>query len=459
MAAGHPVNPSANGEWNAGIALASRQDGLLDISARADADVAFEPGGELPFEDRAVRSLSLGDDVGTLSVRDQVQLLAECRRVLMPGGTLVLVEPRARASYAVLARWASLVGLRGLPGAAADRGWMKRRTGHGGEPLVSILIPSSNPRYFLECLDSAIGQTYHHLEIIICDDSEGETIAAMVASRAAQASIQYVKNPKRLQARKNFEKCLSLARGEYVKFLNDDDLLEPDCVATLLDAFLQVPDLTLATSHRWRIDAASNVIDDMPATSPVVDRDVVVNGVSLANAVIMYGLNFVGEPSTALFRRSDLDMKWAEDDPRPFQFNGEEVRGAIDLAIWSRLLVQGNAAFIRKRLSMFRIHDEQAQARPDVVERSVNGIRGLQRQWVELGLFRLFPPHLLLCQPLMRGSAESSEWTLAPVRFLVEPRLPPQDALAAWRATKRHAFDHAWRDGESSDGTLRKPAR
>jgi glycosyltransferase involved in cell wall biosynthesis len=331
---------------------------------------------------------------------------------------------------------------------------MKRRTRHGGEPLVSILMPSSNPRYFLECLDSAIGQTYRHLEIIICDDSEGDTIAAMAASRAAQASIQYVKNPKRLQARGNFEKCLSLARGEYVKFLNDDDVLEPDCVATLLDAFLQVPDLTLATSHRWPIDAASNVMDDMPATRPVVDRDVVINGVSLANAVIMYGLNFIGEPSTALFRRSDLDTKWAGDDPRPFQFNGEEVRGAIDLAIWSRLLVQGNAAFIRKRLSRFRIHDEQAQARQEVVERSIIGMRGLQRRWIELGLFRLFPPHLLLCQPLMRGSAESSEWTLAPVRFLTEPRLPPQDALAAWRATKRHVFDHAWRDGESSDGTL-----
>ena len=87
------------------------------------------------------------------------------------------------------------------------------------------------------------------------------------------------------------------------------------------------------------------------------------------------------------------------DGAGPFHFNGEEVRGAIDLAMWSRLLVQGNAVFLRDRLSRFRIHGEQAQARPDVVDRSIAGIRALQRQWVELGLFQSLPPHLLRVQP------------------------------------------------------------
>jgi len=437
------VNSSAQHERRAGIALASRRDDLIDISLRPDADASFGAGGELPFEDRTVHSLSLGDDVVALSVRDQVQLMLECRRVLRPGGTLALVEPRAQELRSVLTRWASLVGLIALPGNTTGCGWMKCRPRVTAEPLVSILMPSSNPRYFLESLDSAIGQTYGNCEIIICDDSKGEEIAAIVASRAVRVDIHYVRNPERLQARKNFEKCLLLARGEYVKFLNDDDVLEPDCVATLLGAFQRTPDLTLATSHRWRIDANSIVLDDMPATRPAVDLDVVINGVSLANAVIMYGLNFIGEPSTALFRRSDLDMKSAQDDPRPFQFNGEEVRGAIDLAIWSRLLVQGNAAFFLRRLSRFRIHEEQAQARTEVVARSIVGIRGLQRQWIDLGLFRRFPPHFLLCQPLARGDLAPSEWSLAPLRFLAPPNVPPRDALAAWRAIKRHAFDHA----------------
>jgi glycosyltransferase involved in cell wall biosynthesis len=442
MVAKAKVMPAGGDGLHAGIALASRREGLADISLRADADAPLEPDGELPFEDRAVRSLWLGDAVAALSVRDQVQLLAEIRRVLMPGARVLLDEPRAAATHALLARWASLVGLAELPVESAAVGWMKRDTSAGSEPLVSILIPSSNPRYFLECLDSAIAQTYPNIEIIICDDSEGEAIPAMVASRAAQAAIQYVKNPERLRARGNCEKCLSLARGEFVKFLNDDDVLEPDCVRTLLGAFLQVPDLTLATSHRWRIDAASRVVEDMPATRPVVDRDLVIGGLSLANAVIMYGLNFIGEPTTAMFRRRDLDRKSAHEDARPFQFNGAEVRGAFDFAIWSRLLIQGNAAFFRARLSRFRAHDEQGQARPEVVAQSIAGIRGLQRQWIELGLFRRFPPHLLLCQPLPRDEADANKWYLAPVLSRTPSQCSPPDALRAWRATKHHALDH-----------------
>lgn len=433
----------SDGQWNVGIALASRRSELLDVSARADADVAPEPGGELPFEDRAVRSIALGDDAGSLVFRDQVQLLSECRRVLAPGGSLTLVEPRAVDVHAALARCASMVGLYDAPRASAGSGWVKPVASTDTRPLVSILVPAYNPRYFRESLASAMAQTYRNVEIIICDDSEGDAIPAIVESFATQASIRYFKNPVRLRARRNYEKCLSLARGEYIKFLNDDDVLESACVEVMLDAFLRVPDLTLATSHRWRIDASSTVIEDLPATLPVVDRDLVIEGVSLANAIIMYGLNFAGEPSTALFRKRDLESKSALDDPRPFQFNGEEVRGAIDLAIWSRLLVQGNAAFFDARLSRFRSHSEQEQARPDVVEKSIAGIRGLQREWIKSGLFRRYPPHLLLCQTLEDAKADSKDWSLVPLRTVVASKKSPEEEVSAWRTTERHAFDRA----------------
>jgi glycosyltransferase involved in cell wall biosynthesis len=426
----------------ADIGLAARRAGRIDVNVRADADARFDPGGELPFGDRSLASLCLGDAAAALSVRDQVQLLRECRRVLAPGARVELIEPAAAAAFASLARWAELVGLVALE-SGAGIGWSKRAASADRAPLVSILIPASNPRYFLECLDSAIAQTYRPVEIVVGDDSEGDAIAAMIASRASRAPIRHVRNPVRLKARGNYENLLELARGEYVKFVNDDDVLEPDCVRTLLGAFLDVPDLTLATSHRLRIDADSRVIDDLPATRPVVGCDVIVEGVSLANAAIMYGINFIGEPSTALFRRSDFARRPHVDRGVPYHFDGEEVRGAIDFAMWSRLLVQGNAAFLHARLSRFRSHGEQGQARADVVSRSIAGIRGLQRKWIELGLFRRMPPHLLLAQPYPRAPERADDWWLEPVRSLPPSGVPPDEALRAWRATKRHAFDFA----------------
>jgi glycosyltransferase involved in cell wall biosynthesis len=425
----------------ADIALAARQEGRIDISSRHGAFAPLESGGELPFADQTVSSLHLGDAVAALSVRDQIQLLIECRRVLVPQGRMLLVEADASTLHARIARWASLVGLAPLPPDHGQPGWTKRGSADSATPLVSIVIPSSNPRYFLECLDSALGQTYPHTEIVICDDSEGDVIEGMLASRAGRSAIRYEKNPQRLRTRQNYEKCLSLARGEYIKFLNDDDVLEPECVSRLLNAFLRVPDLTLATSHRLRIDAQSHMLPDMPATRPIVADDVIVDGVSLANAAIMYGLNFIGEPSTALFRKRDFDRRVHLDGERPFNFNGEEVRGAVDFSMWSRLLVQGNAAFLHDRLSRFRSHGEQAQARPDVVARSIVGIRALQRQWIELGLFRRLPPHLLKVRSLPRTGAVTEAWRMEPVRSLPPSTVPTMEAVRAWRGTRHHPFD------------------
>jgi glycosyltransferase involved in cell wall biosynthesis len=425
---------------NLGLLLASRRPGLRDAGTRADADLAFEAGGRLPLPDRSVGTIALGDAAAALPLRDQVQLMMDCRRLLRPGGLLACVEPGAAATHAALARWAELAGL--CDGAPDAPGWSKPAA-DSPAPLVSIMIPAWNPRFFAQCLDSAIAQTYRPLEIVICDDCPGDGIEQLALARAGRADIRYQRNPKRFGARANYEHCLTQARGELVKFLNDDDLLAPDCVATLAGAFRAIPGLTLATSHRWRINEQSQVIADIPATQPAVERDLVIEGISLANAMIMYGLNFIGEPTTALFRKRDFDRRPHLDAGSPFHFNGAEVLGAVDFAMWSRLLAQGDAVFFRKRLSSFRVHGEQTQAQSWVVAKSIDGIRELQQKWIELGLFRRYPPHLLACRPYAQGPSQADDWRLEAVRSVRPHPLPPEQALRAWRATPRHPFDTA----------------
>ena len=87
-----------------------------------------------------------------------------------------------------------------------------------------------------------------------------------------------------------------------------------------------------------------------------------------------------------MFRKRDFDRRAFLDGERPFHFNGDRSarRGR------SRHVVApvgtGQRCVPHERLSRFRIHSEQAQARTDVVARSIAGIRALQHQWVELGL-------------------------------------------------------------------------
>lgn len=404
--------------------------GWLAMHERDDADVPFRIGDEFPFDDRGADGIACSDFVAGLARADLLWFLLECRRVLKPRGllSLRLSHPSDDDGVARIRWGSSLAGLEAAsattvaphcrralavlhdanaPGATVEL--TKRDRGVSGDPLVSILIPAYSPRYFAACLDSALDQTYRNLEIVICDDSSGPEIEALTHARGDDREIRYLRNPMRLHGRGNFSKCLESARGEFVKFLCDDDLLAPPCVATLLDVFRHAPDVTLATSYRRRIDEHGRRLPDQPATVPIVNADTSIAGFTLANAMVMAGLNWVGEPSTVLFRKADL----LDRAPDYFQFNGVRGLGIIDLVTWSALLLKGNAVYLTQALSSFRIHAAQRQHAPEAAQRTVESIRSLQAAWLELKLADRLSPHLLFTKPFPQDSA--GDWQMRPV--------------------------------------------
>ncbi len=90
-------------------------------------------------------------------------------------------------------------------------------------PLVSLVIPAFNPRFFERALRSAVGQGYGHLEIIVCDDSRGVEIENTVSSVSAQTgvAVRYVRNPRTLGLVGNLKACLDQAQGEFIKLERD----------------------------------------------------------------------------------------------------------------------------------------------------------------------------------------------------------------------------------------------
>ena len=398
--------------------------GMLSMGWHDDADVPFHPGEDFPFEDAAVSTIEADAFVETLPFGTRCQLLLECRRVLRPGGVLRVTLERSSFG-AELAHLADLVGL-APAGGGPDVGVValaKPSRQVVGDPLVSILIPAYNPPFFAQSLGSALAQTYDNIEIVVCDDSPGPEIEDIVRSRSARRSVRYERNAERLRTRGNFVRCFERANGEFVKFLCDDDLLAPQCVERLLDAFRQAPDVTLATSHRQRIDAAGAPLADQPATVPIVAASSVIAGHTLANAILMAGLNTIGEPSTTLFRKADFVDK----RPRYFHFRGAPGHGVIDMVMWSVLLLKGNAVYLRESLSSFRIHPAQRQHDPVTRQRSVASIRGLQDAWLELGIHERHPPHLLMTRPFPPLDAE---WIESPVLGVSARRVSRSEAPA-----------------------------
>ncbi|MEO6421591.1 MAG: glycosyltransferase family A protein [Candidatus Nitrotoga sp.] len=331
---------------------------------------------------------------------DELYLFHEARRVLRPGGIFRILVSNSVAQYhADPLHLANLVGLRPLPvvsqnGAEAFASlslpvpkvgetaldFCKPDRQVSGSPLISLLIPAYSPRFFKKSLESAIAQTYENIEIIICDDSSGPEIEEISGRLGRIRPLRYERNPIRLKGRGNYKKCFELATGEFIKYLNDDDILVQDCVERLLDAFRLAPDIVMATSYRERIDEAGNRLPDQPATRPIVDQDMSINGLSLVNAMLKAGLNVVGEPSTTLFRKDDL----LDGKPDYFCFDGVVGTGVIDMSMWSTLLLKGDAVYLRDGLSQFRIHPGQHQLAPEIRQVTVQGIRNLQGVWLRL---------------------------------------------------------------------------
>lgn len=118
--------------------------------------------------------------------------------------------------------------------------------------LTSIIIPCYNAETWIsECLDSVIAQTYRPLEVIVIDDGSTDSSLKIIQRCATQYPdlIRY-------ESTSNRGACTArntgfrTSRGEYVMFLDADDVIEPTAIAELVYA-LHNTDYGIAACN-WR---------------------------------------------------------------------------------------------------------------------------------------------------------------------------------------------------------------
>lgn len=91
--------------------------------------------------------------------------------------------------------------------------------------LISVVIPNYNCGTFLkECLDSVISQSYGNIEIIVVDDGSTDNSLAVLSGYLGSISLTKTSNKGASSAR---NLGLSLARGEFIAFLDSDDVWQP----------------------------------------------------------------------------------------------------------------------------------------------------------------------------------------------------------------------------------------
>src|SRR5438477_3921735 len=103
------------------------------------------------------------------------------------------------------------------------------------EPLVSILIPAYNAeRWIADTIRSALAQTWPRREIIIVDDgSRDQTLQVAQQFASKNVSVVAQENQGASTAR---NKAFELCQGDYIQWLDADDLLTPDKIAKQVEA-------------------------------------------------------------------------------------------------------------------------------------------------------------------------------------------------------------------------------
>ncbi|TCP62577.1 glycosyltransferase family 2 protein [Baia soyae] len=217
-------------------------------------------------------------------------------------------------------------------------------------PKVSILIPTYNrPHYLKLALESALAQTYPNIEIIIGDDStNNETEVMLKPYLKKYPFIKYLKRTASLPC-DNMKECFQLASGEFINFLMDDDLFYPEKITKMMNYFSKNSSVSLVTSTRDLIDEEGNIMHIPGFHKYIAAEDTLISGRELGTRFMMHGYNFIGEPTTPLFRKRDLPEGWAS-------YQGLQYTALVDMASWLSLLTKGDFVYIVEPLSCFRIH-------------------------------------------------------------------------------------------------------
>jgi len=112
-------------------------------------------------------------------------------------------------------------------------------------PRVSICIPAYNRADMVGlAIESALNQTYRDLEVVVVDNASTDNIRDVVAS-FDDPRLLFIQNEENLGLFGNFNRCIEVARGEFLHILHSDDYIDPDFTETCVRFFDEHPDVAL----------------------------------------------------------------------------------------------------------------------------------------------------------------------------------------------------------------------
>lgn len=159
--------------------------------------------------------------------------------------------------------------------------------------LVSVIMPSWNTSNFIaESIQSVIDQTYENWELIIVDDCSTDNTDDVVA-KFTDKRIRYFKNEKNSGAALSRNRALREARGEWIAFLDSDDLWNPDKLEHQIN-FMNEHGYTLSYTEYEKIDEESKPLRIYVSGPEKVNKHKIYNYDYIGQLTMMYSAKKFG---------------------------------------------------------------------------------------------------------------------------------------------------------------------
>lgn len=206
---------------------------------------------------------------------------------------------------------------------------------------LSVCIPVYNgEKFIIETINSVLNQTYEYFELLVIDNNSTDKTIELV-QKIKDKRLRIIKNKTNVGMAGNFNRCLELAKGDYIQILCADDLLEKNCL---------LEKVQFIKSHKENLVIITNntsIINDKGETIFVRKnhkKNTIVPGYKFARKSIFRG-NIYGEPTNILINRNVI-KKTSLFDLRYSYY--------VDWEYWLRISAFGYIGCINKTLTKFR---------------------------------------------------------------------------------------------------------
>ncbi len=179
--------------------------------------------------------------------------------------------------------------------------------------LVSVIMPTYNCAGFIgETIESVQKQTYQHWELVIVDDCSTDSTKEVVDKYIKEDSrIKYFCLKKNSGAAVARTRAMELANGEYIAFLDSDDIwLEEKLKKQLL--FMKKHNVAFSCTAYEQIDEKGKSLNKIIKTVPKADYNRVLLDCPVGNSTVIYNVEKMGKFKVPNIRKRNDDALWLQ---------------------------------------------------------------------------------------------------------------------------------------------------